>query len=496
MIEKQPFDADKYINEQSNYILERVNNYNKLYIEFGGKLINDKHAARILPGFDENAKIKLLHKLRYKTEIIICVYAGDIEKNRIHGDFGITYDMDVLRLIDEFKEYELSVNSVVITRYTKQPSAESFIKKLKKHGITVYTHYPINGYPSDLEKIVSDEGYGKNSYIKTTKPIVVVTGPGSGSGKLATCLSQLYHDNKNGILSGYAKFETFPVWNLPLSHPVNIAYEAATVDIKDINMIDHFHMENYGITAVSYNRDLEIFPVVKKMIEKITNKPSIYKSPTDMGVNRVGLCIVDDEKVKEASKQEVIRRFFNTKCDFKKGLIDKDAVDRLATLMQDLSLLETDRKPVQSAREYSSKNNNIPVVSFYLSNGTIVTGKSSLLMDAISATIINSIKMLAGISDDIYLLSPLILETIQNLKTKNLKNKHKRLNANEILIALSICAVTNPTAELAFNTLPMLKHTIAHSTVILPNDDIQLLNNLGIDITCDDVYQNNNLYYI
>ncbi|ROR25686.1 uncharacterized protein (UPF0371 family) [Mobilisporobacter senegalensis] len=497
------FDPKKYIDEQSKFILERVNNYDKLYLEFGGKLIGDKHAKRVLPGFDEDAKIKLLQKLKDNTEIIICVYAGDIERNKIRGDFGITYDMDVLRLIDDLRSYDLEVNSVVITRYNDQPATKVFINKLERRDIKVYTHSAIAGYPSDIDTIVSEDGYGKNPYIPTSKPIVVVTAPGPGSGKLATCLNQLYHEYRKGKITGYSKFETFPVWNVPLKHPLNIAYEAATVDLKDVNMMDYFHFEEYNEVAVNYNRDLEMFPVIKRIIEKITGKESVYQSPTDMGVNRVGFGITNDDVIKEASKQEIIRRCFTTECDFKKGLVDEEILNRMKLIMEELELKKEDRIPVIPAREYAeklretSKNNDVAsVIAFQLPNGKVITGRASSLMDSCSAAILNSIKTLANISDEIYLLSPVILETIQNLKENDLHNKIIALNANEILIALSICAVTNPTAQLAFEKLSGLKGAQAHSTVMLNKDDEQTLKKLGIDVTCDPVYPSENLYYV
>lgn len=497
------FDHEKYLEEQLKYILERVNNYDKLYLEFGGKLLQDLHAKRVLPGFDENAKVKLLHKLREKAEIVICVYAGDIERNKIRGDFGITYDMDVLRLIDELREYELDVNSVVITRYEGQPSANVFINKLERRGIKVYIHKPTKGYPTDVDTIVSDEGYGQNPYIETTKPIVVVTAPGPGSGKLSTCLSQLYHEYKRGKNAGYSKFETFPVWNIPLKHPLNIAYEAATVDLKDVNMIDSFHMDAYNEVAVNYNRDLELFPVLKKIIEKITRKESIYKSPTDMGVNRVGFGIIDDEVVKEASKQEIIRRYFKTICEYKKGYVDKDAYQRIKLIMEELNLKPEDRKVVIPAREYShklrqdsSKNDVCPVVALELLDGTILTGRKSELMEGTAAAVLNAIKYYANISDEIYLLSPVILEPIVNLKSKILGDKNVALNCEEILIALSISAATNPTAQVAMKKLPMLKGCQAHSTTILNGSDEQTFRKLGIDVTCDAEYPSGNLYYM
>jgi uncharacterized protein (UPF0371 family) len=500
---KTGFDPQKYIEEQSKFILERVNNYDKLYLEFGGKLIGDKHAKRVLPGFDEDAKIKLLQKLKDQAEIIICVYAGDIERNKIRGDFGITYDMDVLRLLDDFRSYGLQVNSVVITRYNKQPATTVFINKLERRNIKVYKHSAIPGYPADVDTIVSENGYGINPYIETTKPIVVVTAPGPNSGKLATCLNQLYHEYKLGHSAGYSKFETFPIWSLPLKHPVNIAYEAATIDLKDVNMIDNFHFERYNKVAVNYNRDLEMFPVIKRIIEKITGKESMYQSPTDMGVNRAGFGVIDDNIVSEASRQEIIRRYFNTVCDFKKGLLDEESLNRMKVIMEEVQLKQEDRACVVPAREYAAKlkehcgeNEPLTVIAFELNDGKLITGKSSAAMDCCSAAILNAIKYLAGISDDIYLLSPLILNTIRDLKEKDLNSKITYLNANEILIALSICAVTNPTAQLAYEKLSQLKGVQAHCTAILNKNDEQILRKLGIDVTSDPVYPSENLYYL
>ena len=497
---KKGFDHEKYLEEQSKYISERVNNYDKLYLEFGGKLLFDLHAKRVLPGFDENAKIKLLHKLKENVEVVICVYAGDIERNKIRGDFGITYDMDVLRLIDDLRSYDLEVNSVVITRYDDQPSTTVFINKLERRGIKVYKHRATKGYPTDVDTIVSEEGYGKNPYIETSKPIVVVTAPGPGSGKLATCLSQLYHENKRGNVAGYSKFETFPVWNVPLKHPLNIAYEAATVDLKDVNMIDYFHLEAYGETAVNYNRDLETFPVLKRIIEKITGKESVYKSPTDMGVNRVGFGIVDDEVVKEASKQEIIRRYFKTGCEYKKGYVDKDTFEHSKLIMDQVNLKEEDRKVVLPARERAAKlkeeNSSIcTAVAIELNDGTILTGKGSELLDASAAALLNSIKYLANIADDMHLISPVILEPILDLKTKTLTNQKVSLNCEEVLIALSISAATNPTAQVAMEKLSMLKNCQVHSTTILPTSDEQTLRKLGIDVTCDAEYASESLFY-
>ena len=500
------FDPQKYIEEQSKYILERVNNYDKLYLEFGGKLIGDKHAKRVLPGFDEDAKIKLLQKLKNQAEIIICVYAGDIERNKIRGDFGITYDMEVLRLLDDFRSYDLKVNSVVITRYNNQPATNVFINKLERRNIKVYKHTSIPGYPADVDTIVSEHGYGSNPYIITTKPIVVVTAPGANSGKLATCLSQLYHEYNQGRLAGYSKFETFPVWNLPLKHPVNIAYEAATIDLKDVNMIDNFHFEKYHEVTVNYNRDLEMFPVVKRIIERITGKESVFQSPTDMSVNRVAFGIIDDDVVSEASKQEIIRRYFATACDFKKGLLDEVALNRMKVIMEEVQLKQEDRPCVIPARNYALKlrdnkdncheNENVPVIAFEMPDKKIITGRSSSTMDCCSAAILNAIKYLAGIADEIFLLSPLILNTIRDLKEKDLNSRITHLNANEILIALSICAVTNPTAQLAYDKLSMLKGIQAHCTSMLNKNDEQILRKLGIDVTFDPFYPSENLYYI
>lgn len=496
------FDHKRYLEEQSKYILERVNNYDKLYLEFGGKLLSDLHAKRVLPGFDENAKIKLLHKLKEKVEVVICVYAGDVERNKIRGDFGIPYDMDTLRLIDDLRGYELDVNSVVITRYNGQPATTVFINKLERRGIRVYIHRETKGYPTDVDTIVSDEGYGKNPYIETTKPIVVVTAPGAGSGKLATCLSQLYHENKRGRVAGYSKFETFPVWNIPLRHPLNIAYEAATVDLKDVNMIDTFHFDTYGEIAVNYSRDVETFPVLKRIIEKITGEESIYKSPTDMGVNRVGFGIIDDEVIKEASKQEIIRRYFQTACEYKKGYLDQETFDRMKYIMEELELKQEDRKVVIPARERSAKlkeesnkNEVCPAVALELHDGIIVTGKGSEQMAATSAAILNAVKHLANISDEIHLISPVILKPIRSLKSKTLGSKNIALNCEEILIALSICAATNPTAQVAMEKLSMLKGCQAHSATIVNRNDEQVFRKLGIDITSDPEYPSESLYY-
>lgn len=495
------FDHNKYLEEQSKYILERVNNFDKLYLEFGGKLLYDLHAKRVLPGFDENAKIKLLHRLKENVEVVICVYAGDIERNKIRGDFGITYDMDVFRLIDDLRSYELEVNSVVITRFDDQPATTVFINKLERRGIKVYKHRATKGYPTDVDTIVSEEGYGRNPYIETKKPIVVVTAPGPGSGKLATCLSQLYHEDRRGKVAGYSKFETFPVWNVPLKHPLNIAYEAATVDLKDVNMIDPFHLEAYGETAVNYNRDVEAFPVLKRIIEKITGKESIYKSPTDMGVNRVGFGIVDDEVVREASKQEIIRRVLNSASDYKKGYIDQETYQRAKLIMEELKLKETDRKVLVAARQRlenlkaEDPNEFYSAVAIELEDGTMITGKGSETMCAAASAILNAIKYHAGIADDVHLIAPEIAEPIMNLKSRNFGSKNMTLNCEEVLIALSICAVTDERAKRAIDNLSKLKGVQAHSTSILGKTDDQLVRKLGMEMTCDSVFPTENLYY-
>lgn len=496
------FDNEKYLKEQSQYILERVNHYDKLYLEFGGKLMYDLHAKRVLPGYDENAKVKLLQKLKDQAEIVICVYAGDLERNKMHGDVGMPYHLEVLQLIDNFRNLGLLVNSVVMTRYAKQPAATAFINKLKQRNITVYKHQATKGYPTDVDTIVSPEGYGKNPYIETTRPIVVVTGPGPGSGKLGTCLSQLYHEYRRGNVAGYSKFETFPVWNVPLKHPLNVAYEAATADLKDVNMIDSFHLEAYGQISVNYNRDLEMFPVVRRIIEKITGSDSIYKSPTDMGVNRVGFGIIDDEVVSEASKQEVIRRYFKASVEYKNGTTDYEAMERCHLLMEELNLKEEDRRCVEPARSYAKSlqkrehhRDNAAVIAVELPNGDMVTGKGTELMNCSAAMLLNTIKHLAGIDDEIFLLSPTVLEPVIHLKKETLHNKHGALNCEDILMMLSICAVTNPVAQLAISKLPLLDGSQAHATVILGQSDMQTLRKLGIDVTCDPVYPTSDLFY-
>ena len=499
------FDAEKYIEEQSRYIRERINSGNseRLYLEFGGKLVQDKHAMRVLPGFDENAKIKLLQRLKDHAEIIMCIYAGDITTSKTRQDFGITYDLEVLRLLDIFRRYDLEINSVVVTRYQDEPAVNMFINKLERRGIRTYKHTFTKGYPTDVDTIVSEEGYGANPYIEVSKPLVVVTGPGGGSGKLATCLSQLYHDNKRGVKVRYAKFETFPIWNLPLKHPVNVAYEAATADLKDVNMIDSFHLEAYGVQAVNYNRDLEVFPVVKRIIEKITGTESEYKSPTDMGVNRAGFSIIDDEVVKEASYQEIIRRYLIALVDYKKGKISEASLERSKLLMDECDLKVEDRVVVEPARNYAEEKRvsdgdhyeNVVVMAMELPDGRIVTGRSSRRMVAAAANILNAIKMLSGLNDNIDLISRQVLADIQNLKVDILQNDRTSLNCEEILNALTISAATNPSAKAALDKIKELRGCRAHCTAILSERDEQTLRGLGIDVTCDPEYITTNLYF-
>ncbi len=499
------FNAEKYIEEQSEHILERIERGggDRLYLEFGGKLVQDKHAMRVLPGFDENAKIKLLQKMKDKAEIIICVFSGDIATNKTRADFGITYDLEVLRLIDVFRDYDLEVNSVVVTRYENNSSAvDNFLLKLERRGIKTYKHRFTKGYPTDVDTIVSEEGYGANPYIEVTKPLIVLTGPGGGSGKLATSLSQLYHENIRGKKARYAKFETFPIWNIPLKHPVNVAYEAATIDLKDVNMIDNFHLEAYGETAVNYNRDLEVFPIVKRIIQKITGEESEYKSPTDMGVNRAGFGIINDEVCRKAACQEIIRRYLVAQCDYKKGKISWEVLERAKLLMDDLNLKVEDRSVVIPAREYAEKKrkeherfSNVVVMAMELKDGTIMTGRSSRRMVAAAAGILNAVKHMSGIADSIHLISPNILSSIQDLKTGILQSEKSSLNCEEVLTALTISAATNPTAEAALTKMKELRGCRAHCTAILSDKDENTLKALGIDVTSDPEYVTNNLYY-
>ena len=498
---KVGFDAEKYLREQSKFILERIENgdADRLYLEFGGKLVHDKHAMRVLPGYDENAKIKLLKQMKDQTEVIICIYAGDITTSKTRHDFGITYDLEVMRLIDIFRKHNLKINSVVVTRYEDAPSVNMFIDKLERRGIKTYKHKFTKGYPTDVDTIVSDEGYGANPYIEVTKPVVVVTGPGGGSGKLATSLSQLYHDFKRGTKARYAKFETFPIWNLPLKHPVNIAYEAATADLRDVNMLDSFHLEAYGESAVNYNRDMEVFPVVKRIIEKITGTTE-YQSPTDMGVNRVGFAITDDEMCREAAYQEIIRRYLIAECDYKKGLISEASLERAQLLMKEVGKEVSDRKVVQPARDYVEKKRqnerymNVVAMAIEMPDGSIVTGRSSRRMAASAAAVLNAIKQLAGLPDEVLLISPQVLESTQNLKSDVLKYDRASLNLEEALIALTVSGTHNPTAQMAAEKLGCLKGCRAHCTAILSDHDEQTLRALGIDATCDPEYVTTNLY--
>ena len=497
------FDNEKYLQQQSEAILERVRKFdNKLYLEFGGKLIFDYHASRVLPGFDPNVKMRLLQKLKDKADIILCIYAGDIERRKIRADFGITYDVDALKLIDDLKDWDLNVTAVVITRFDNQPAAKIFKNKLERRNIKVYTHRFTKGYPNDVDMIVSDEGYGSNAFIKTKKPLVVVTGPGPGSGKLATCLSQLYHDNHKGVKAGYAKFETFPIWSIPLKHQVNVAYEAATADLRDFNLIDPFHLEAYGETSINYNRDVEIFPVLRRILEKITGSKSHYQSPTDMGVNRAGFGIVDDDAVRAAACQEVIRRYFRYSCEYMLGFVDKETVDRAQLLMEEIGMKPEERSVVVPAREAAAeaqkKGKGIEGIScgaaLALEDGTIVTGKNSPLMHAAPSLILNAIKILADIPDKIHLLSPTIISSICHLKKDILGEKTMSLDLEEALIALSISGATNPTAQLAMEKLKELAGCEVHMTHIpAPGDEVGL-RKLGVNLTSDPQFSTKSLF--
>ena len=489
---KKSFDNDKYIELQKENILKRIDMFqNKLYLEMGGKLFDDLHASRILPGFESDIKTKLLISLKDKLEIVICINASDIEKNRIRADSGLSYENEVLRLIDSFRSLGLMVSSVVITLFKGQPSAEKFATKLTRHGEKVYFHTYTKGYPNDIETIVSDEGYGKNPYIETTRPLVVVTAPGPNSGKLATCLSQLYHEYKRGVNAGYAKFETFPVWNLPLKHPVNVAYEAATADIKDINMLDFYHLNTYGETAVNYNRDLEVFPVVKNILKKITGK-EIYNSPTDMGVNKIGFAIIDDEGVQLASKKEVVRRYYSYLVAYKKGQITLDTVDKVKFLMNELDINDSILPCIDYSRKiYEETKCNC--VAMELEDGTLIYGKQKEILSAPASMVINAVKHIAKIEDDVDLISDTVLKPILELKHECLKLKTARLTLSDVLTALSICSVTNPIAKKCMHSLQELRGTDAHSTFILSADEEKTLKQLGINITSEPNFINNNL---
>ena len=473
---------------QSEHIRERISKFGgKLYLEFGGKLFDDNHASRVLPGFEPDSKLKMLLQLKERVEIVITINSADIEKNKQRSDLGITYDLDVIRLIDCFRSIGLYVGSVVLTRFNGQTAAVAFQKRLESLGVRVYRHYSIEGYPSDIAKIVSDEGYGANEYIETTKELVVVTAPGPGSGKMATCLSQLYHEHKRGVQAGYAKFETFPIWNIPLTHPVNLAYEAATADLNDVNMIDPFHLEAYGETTVNYNRDVEIFPVVNAMLEKILGTCP-YKSPTDMGVNMAGNCIIDDEITKTASKQEILRRYYTALCDQRKGSVTDDVILKLELLMKKAGVTTADRAVIAPALQKSALT-GAPAAAIQLPDGSIITGRTSDLLGASAALLLNALKTLAGMDDSIHLISPEIIEPIQHLKVDHLGNKNPRLHTDEALIALSICAHNDENAELAMQQLDKLKGCEVHSSVILSSVDEKVFRRLGVNLTCEPVYQ-------
>ena len=488
------FDNQKYLTLQSKHIRERIAQFGgKLYLEFGGKLFDDFHASRVLPGFAPDSKLQMLLQLKSEAEVVIAINSSDIEKNKVRGDLGITYDLDVLRLIDAFRAVGLYVGSVVLTRYEAQSSALQFAQKLESLGIKVYRHYSIPGYPYNTEKIVSEEGYGRNDYIETEKQLVIVTAPGPGSGKMAVCMSQLYHENKHGIKAGYAKFETFPIWNMPLNHPVNLAYEAATADLNDVNMIDPFHLEAYGETTVNYNRDVEVFPVVDAMFKRIYGT-SPYKSPTDMGVNMVGNCIFDDDAVRYASKQEIIRRYFAALCDQKENATDGTAVSKIELLMQKADISTADRSVVAAANK-KAEMTGAPAAAIELPDGQIITGKTSSLLGAGAAAILNVLKALAGIDDEVELISPSVIRPVQHLKVDHLGNRNPRLHVDEILIALAISAVGSESAAAALEQLDSLKGLEAHSSVILSSTDQRTFKKLGINITCDPRYQVKKLYH-
>jgi len=502
-MEKIGFDNEKYLNEQTTAILDRVKRFdNKLYLEFGGKLLYDFHAARVLPGYDSNVKMRLLTELKDKADILLCIYAGDIERKKIRADFGITYDSDALKMIDDLRTWGIQILGVVITRFEQQPAATVFKNKLERRGIRVYTHRFTKGYPTDVGLIVSDEGYGASQYIETRQPLVIVTGPGPGSGKLATCLSQLYHDYRRGLKSGYAKFETFPIWNLPLKHPVNVAYEAATADIKDFNLIDPFHLETYGKAAVNYNRDVEVFPVLRRILEKITGGEPFYKSPTDMGVNRAGFAILDDAITQEEAKQEIIRRYFRYLCEYTMGLADRETVQRVELLVEYFNLQPESRKVVPPAREAAIRaqkenrgNEGIFCgAAIALKDATIVTGSNSPLLHAASSLVLNAIKHLAGIPDKIKLLPDYIMNSVRNLKTEILNEKTISLDLEETLIALTVSATTNPAAQLAMEKLKELHNCEVHMTHIPTPGDEAGLRRLGVNLTSDPNFSTKNLF--
>ena len=490
------FDNEKYLKMQSQHIRERIAKFDdKLYLEFGGKLFDDYHASRVLPGFQPDSKLQMLLQLKDQAEIVIVISAEDIESNKVRGDYGITYDLDVLRLIDAFQGVGLMVGSVCLTKFAGQPAAEAFQNRLESMGIRSYRHYKIPGYPSDVERIVSDEGYGRNDYIETSRPLVVITAPGPGSGKMATCLSQLYHEHKRGVKAGYAKFETFPIWNIPLKHPVNLAYEAATADLNDVNMIDPFHLEAYGVTTVNYNRDIEIFPVVNAMFELIAGK-SPYKSPTDMGVNMAGNCIVDDAVCREASRKEILRRYFKCLCEQKiTGTVKETERYKLELLLNQADLTVGQREVEKQAHARSESTGGAPAAAIELPDGTVVTGKTGPLLGAAASVLMNALKVLAGIPQETDLVSAASIEPIQTLKTNYLGGKNPRLHTDEILIALSSSAADNEQAAAAMHQLPNLKGCDVHSTVLLSGVDTSTLNRLGMYLTCDPVYEEEDRKY-
>lgn len=491
---KLAFDHDLYIKLQSEKIEERIKQFgNKLYLEFGGKLFDDFHASRVLPGFQPDSKVKMLLKLKERVEMVIVINANDIEKNKVRGDLNITYDQDVIRLIDAFRAIDLYVGSVVIAQYNNQPLALQFKNKLESLDVNVVLHYPIVNYPSNVAYIISEEGYGKNEYIETTRELIVITAPGPGSGKMATCLSQLYHDHQKGIKAGYAKFETFPIWNLPLKHPVNLAYEAATANLNDVNMIDPFHLEAYNQTAVNYNRDVEVFPVLNTLFEKILGT-SPYKSPTDMGVNMIGFCISDDENARYASNNEIIRRYYHALVNHRKDLTSKEEVEKIELIMNQARIDSTFRK-VTLAAKAKYELTNTPCCAIELNDGTIITGKTSSLLGAVSACILNALKHLANIDDQQVVIAPNVIEPIQKLKVNNLGNNNPRLHPDEILIALAVSSTTNEYSLKALKQLDKLKFCEIHSTVILPEVDVATLKKLGMHLTQDPIYQSKKLYH-
>ena len=493
-MKKIGFDNDLYLSMQSEHIRRRIDAFGgKLYLEFGGKLFDDYHASRVLPGFKPDSKLQMLLQLKNEAEIVIVINTGDIEKNKVRGDLGITYDLDVLRLIDLFRGVGLYVGSVVLTRYTGQSAAVAFEKKLENLGLRVYRHFPIEGYPSNVEKIVSDEGYGKNEYIETSRRLVVMTAPGPGSGKMATCLSQLYHENKRGVKAGYAKFETFPIWNLPIRHAVNMAYEAATADLNDMNMIDPFHLEAYGTTTVNYNRDVEIFPVLQATFHKIYGD-SPYKSPTDMGVNMVGNCIIDDEVVTASARQEIIRRYYAALVGMREGTAEEATVRKLELLLNQAGISTADRPVIAAALERAEETGN-PAAAIELADGRIITGKTSSLLGASAAMLLNALKALAGIDSDTLLIPPEIIEPLQDLKVNHLGNHNPRLHTDEVLVALSICAFSSPIAEEAMRQLENLRGCEMHSSVILAQIDNKTLHKLGLNVTCEPRYQTKKLFH-